>query len=146
MLFHRLIYPFLYFLFYFSYAVDSPFHFYGHPKPIFREYFLWAFAPLAVFLLMLSALVYLAVPHPLQHFQDFHDLFHIHKHFTHRKFLLSFYYTILYWLNYTILFCMGQVLSIHLPILFCMVFLVSTIWICYTQPIKKKTGDINIWQ
>jgi len=81
-----------------------------------------------------------------QFFQDFHDLFHIHKHFTHRKFLPSFYYTILYGLNYTILFCMGQVLSIHLPILFCMDFLVSTIWICYTQPIKKKTGDINIWQ
>ena len=37
-------------MFYFSYAVDSPFHFYGHPKPIFREYFLWAFAPFAVFL------------------------------------------------------------------------------------------------
>ena len=45
MLFHRLISPFLYFLFYFSYAVDSPSHSFGHPRPVFREYFLEAFAP-----------------------------------------------------------------------------------------------------
>ena len=49
-------YPHSSILFYFSYVVDSPFHFYRHPKPIFREYFLWAFAPFVVFLLMLSAL------------------------------------------------------------------------------------------
>ena len=45
MLFHRLISPFLYFLFYFSYAVDSPSHSFGHPRSVFREYFLEAFAP-----------------------------------------------------------------------------------------------------
>lgn len=45
MLFHCLISPFLCFLFYFSYAVDSPSHFFGHPRPVFREYFLEAFAP-----------------------------------------------------------------------------------------------------
>ena len=37
-------------MFYFSYAVDSPSHSFGHPKPVFREYFLLAFAPFAVFL------------------------------------------------------------------------------------------------
>ena len=45
MLFHCLISPFLCFLFYFSYAVDSPSHSFGHPRPVFREYFLEAFAP-----------------------------------------------------------------------------------------------------
>lgn len=74
MLFHRLISPFLCSLFYFSYVAGSPSHFFWHPKPIFREYFLWAFAPLAVFLLMLSAPVYLSVPHPLQHFLQEHAL------------------------------------------------------------------------
>lgn len=32
-------------MFYFSYAVDSPSHSFGHPRPVFREYFLEAFAP-----------------------------------------------------------------------------------------------------
>ena len=45
MLFHCLISPFLCFLFYFSYAVDSPSHSFGHPRPVFRKYFLEAFAP-----------------------------------------------------------------------------------------------------
>ena len=40
-----------------------------HPKPIFREYFLWAFAPLAVFLLMLFLLLYIFLYRiTLQHF------------------------------------------------------------------------------
>ena len=74
MLFHRLISPFLCFVFYFSYAVDSPFHSFGHPRPIFRKYFLWAFAPFVFFLLMLSALVYPAVPHTLFTLEDLYGL------------------------------------------------------------------------
>ena len=74
MLFHRLISPFLCSLFYFSYVAGSPSHFFWHPKPIFREYFLWAFAPLAVFLLILSAPVYLSVPHTLFTLEDLYGL------------------------------------------------------------------------
>lgn len=56
------------------------------------------------------------------------------------------HYTFMYSLYDTILFCIGQVLSVLNSILFCMVFLVCTIQICYTHPIKKKTGDVKLWQ
>lgn len=72
--FHHLISPFLCFSFYFPCVAGSPSHSFGYPKPAFREYFLLAFAPFAVFLLMPSALVYPAIPHPLQHFSQGHAL------------------------------------------------------------------------